>query len=170
MSTTSATMPVRLALQIACCCVCALASGTACAQSKEAAAKTMTAKYAGNDDYNALLNDPEVRAKLQRLVGGQMGLLRHNLSVTGSVDLVGGALSVNGNAPHRGGEDEAVVCVAPYGPVVQAAIASKGRITVYASDGTYEYLTRCIKDWITQVNSGHRDRFQQPKNVTVVKR
>ena len=26
-----------------------------------------------------------------------------------------------------------------------------------------------IKDWITQVNSMHRDRFDQPKNVQLVR-
>jgi hypothetical protein len=26
-----------------------------------------------------------------------------------------------------------------------------------------------IKDWITQANSGHRDRMTQPKNVSVMR-
>lgn len=52
---------------------------------------------------------------------------------------------------------------------VQAAPLSKGRITVFAKDKSYDNLMICIKDWITQVNSGHRDRFAQPKNVQVGK-
>ena len=48
---------------------------------------------------------------------------------------------------------------------LQAAMLSKKRITVFAKDKRYDSLMICIKDWITQVNSGHRDRFAQPKNV-----
>jgi hypothetical protein len=58
-----------------------------------------------------------------------------------------------------------VICVAEYDGSVQAAILSKGHITVFAKDNAYDNLMLCIKDWITQVNSGHRDRFAQPKNV-----
>ncbi|MGZ9148927.1 MAG: hypothetical protein ACXW4G_11205 [Candidatus Deferrimicrobiaceae bacterium] len=87
----------------------------------------------------------------------------------GAVDVIGGALQVEGNAPHGATEEEAVVCVSPMGPSVQAAVHSKGKFTIYAADGTYENLTRCIQDWITQVNSQHIDRLRQPENVLVVK-
>ena len=82
----------------------------------------------------------------------------------------GGVLSLSGNAPHGGTEEEAVVCVVPHGPVVQAAILSKGTVTAYSAGGTYDSLLICVKDWITQVNSQHVDRMQQPKNVRLVKR
>jgi hypothetical protein len=52
---------------------------------------------------------------------------------------------------------------------VEAAILSKGAVTVYTRAEKYEYATICIKDWITLVNSGHADRFVQPANVRVVK-
>ena len=48
---------------------------------------------------------------------------------------------------------------------MQAAILSKGRITVFAKDPSYDSLMQCVKDWITQANSGHRDRMTQPRNV-----
>lgn len=54
-------------------------------------------------------------------------------------------------------------------PLVEAAIFSKGRVTVFAKAEKYEYAMLCIKDWITQVNSMHRDRFDQPKNVQLVR-
>ena len=77
---------------------------------------------------------------------------------------------VSGNAPHKGGEEEGVICVNPYSPgMVEAAIFSRGKITVFATAEKYEYLSLCVKDWITQVNSGHRDRMTQPKNVSVVR-
>ena len=48
---------------------------------------------------------------------------------------------------------------------VSAAIFSNGAVTAYSRGGGYDNLPICIKDWITQVNSGHKDRFEQPQNV-----
>lgn len=126
-------------------------------------------KYVGSPDYPALLKEPAVKAKLQAVVGKQLPALMHNINVTGDMGLVSGAITISGNAPHKGGEEEGVICVAEYDGTVQAAILSKGRITVFAKDGKYDGLMICIKDWITQANSGHRDRFQQPKNVRFAK-
>lgn len=139
------------------------------AQPAEAAAKVLMAKYANSDDTDALLREPAVGAQLQKLLGPQRATLERNLNVRGSVDVIGGALSISGNAPHAGTEEEAVVCVAPNGPVVQAAIFSRGKITAFANEGSYDYLFRCIKDWITQVRSQHVDRMKQPANVSLVK-
>src|SRR5262245_25855600 len=104
------------------------------AQTAEARAKALIAKYAGSDYTDALLAEPAVKAQLTRLLGSERKHLTENLFVRGPVDLLGGALAVSGNAAHRGTEEEAVVCVAPIGPVVQAAILSNGTITVYAAD------------------------------------
>lgn len=122
-------------------------------------------KYVGSPDYPALLKEPKVKAQLEALVGKAMPKLMHNINVTAEMGLVSGAIQISGNAPHGGGEEEGVICVAEYDGTTQAAILSKGRITVFAKDQRYENLMICIKDWITQANSGHRDRFAQPKNV-----
>lgn len=140
------------------------------ARAREAQAKALLAKYTaspGRDDSDAMLKEPAVQAELKRLVGGQLPKLLQNINVRGSIAYDGGSLVIAGNAPHKGGEEEGVVCVNPYSPgLVEAAIFSRGRITVFASAEKYEYLTLCVKDWITQVNSGHRDRMAQPKNVS----
>lgn len=122
-------------------------------------------KYVGSPDYPALLKEPTVKANLQAVVGKQLPALMRNLNVTGDIDRIGGALAIVGNAPHKGGEEEGVICVSEFDGKVEAAIFSKARITVFAKDRNYEFLMLCIKDWITQVNSGHRDRFKQPANV-----
>ena len=122
-------------------------------------------KYVGSPDYPALLKEPAVKANLQAVVGKQLPALLRNISVTGDVDRIGGALAIVGNAPHKGGEEEGVICVSEHDGKVEAAIFSRSRITVFAKDKSYEYLMLCIKDWITQANSGHRDRFKQPGNV-----
>ena len=139
------------------------------ARSHEATARAMLAKYAGSYDPDALLKEPAVRAELQKLLGAQMNHLEHNLNVKGAVDLIGQTLSVSGNAPHQGTEEEAVVCVSPFNMTVEAAILSKGAVTVFTREEKYEYTTLCIKDWITLANSGHVNRVRQPANVSVVK-
>ncbi len=141
----------------------------AVAQNSEATARAFLAKYAGSDDTDALLREPAVKSELQKLVGPQLSHLTRNLDVKGSVDVISGVLAVAGNAPHGGTEEEGVVCVAPPGTLVEAAIYSKGVITVYARAEQYEFLMLCTKDWVTQVNSHHNDRFTQPKNVKLVR-
>ena len=139
----------------------ALVAGTAQSQDKTSALR----RYVGSPDYTALLNEPTVKANLAAAAGTQLPALMRNLAVSGDVDRIGGALMVAGNAPHKGGEEEAVICVAEYDGKVEAALFSKSRVTVFAKDKNYEFLMRCVKDWITQVSSGHRDRIKQPANV-----
>ena len=143
------------------------------AKAREAQAKALLAKYTaspGRDDSDGLLKEPAVSAELKRVVGNQLPKLMQNTNVRGSIAYDGGSLVVSGNAPHKGGEEEGVICVNPYSPgLVEAAIFSRGKITVFATAEKYEYLSLCVKDWITQVNSGHRDRTTQPKNVSVVR-
>lgn len=143
------------------------------AKARDAQAKALLAKYTaapGRDDSEGLLKEPLVRAELQRVVGNQLPKLMQNTNVRGAIAYDGGSLVISGNAPHKGGEEEGVICVNPYSPsVVEAGIFSRGKITVYATAEKYEYLSLCVKDWITQVNSGHRDRFAQPKNVALVR-
>lgn len=122
-------------------------------------------RYVGGHDTDALLNERHVRTSLQQLLGQELAHFLDNLDVRSPVDLVGSVLSVTGNAPRRGGEEEAVLCVSPYDNTVSAALFSAGTITIFSHAATYDAQSLCIKDWITQVNSGHRDRFVQPANV-----
>jgi hypothetical protein len=111
------------------------------------------------------LRHARIRPQLQQLLGGELEHLEQNLNVRGSVDLVGGWLSVDGNAPHQGTEEEAVVCVSSHNLQVAAAILSGGIITAYVRGSTYESLPRCVTDWITLANSARKDRLEQPQNV-----
>jgi hypothetical protein len=151
-------------------CIVAVFVSASTAQSDDAAARAMIVKWAGNYDTDAFLRLPAVRKELQKLLGPELEHLMHNLNVRGAVDLSGQTLSVNGNAPHQGTEEEAIVCVTvlPLKTIVEAAILSKGTVTVFAGAETYENASICIKDWITLANSRHADRFVQPANVRVV--
>jgi hypothetical protein len=141
------------------------------AQGDEASRRAMIAKYAGSYDTDAFLKEPAVRGELQKLLGAELDHLLRNLNVRGAVDLSGETLSVNGNAPHQGTEEEAIVCatVLPLKTIVESAILSEGAVTVFAWEEKYENASICIKDWITLANSGHVDRFVQPANVRMVK-
>jgi hypothetical protein len=122
-------------------------------------------RFAGSDDTDALLREPGVRAELAALLGDELEHFLHNLNVRGSVDVISGDLSLDGNAPHGGTEEEAVLCISIYDRSVRAAMLSKGVITIYSRRPGYDAQTLCIKDWITQANSKHVDRFTQPANV-----
>ena len=141
------------------------------AQAAAAGKRPLFQKYVGSPNSDGLLREPGVRSQLEALLGKALPKLRQNIEVAGDVDLVGGALRVSGNAPHKGTEEEGIICISDVGtaPLVEAAIFSKGRVTVFAKAEKYEYAMLCIKDWITQVNSMHRDRFDQPKNVQLVR-
>lgn len=139
------------------------------AHSDEAATRVMIVKWAGSYDTNAFLRQPAIHTELQKLLGSELEHLMHNLNVRGAVDLNGQTLSVNGNAPHQGTEEEAIVCVTPGSMTVEAAILSKETVMVYTRAEKYEYASICIKDWITLANSRHADRFEQPANVKVVR-
>lgn len=138
----------------------------------DATAKTMIAKYVATWDVDALLAEPAVRRELDALLGADLQQLQRNLDVNGGVEYVGGALMVMGNAPHRGTEDEAIVCVQPWGaaPRVHAGVYSAGDISIYTREQQYEHTTTCIKDWVTLVNSRHVDRLTKPANVRLVER
>ena len=127
-------------------------------------------QWAGSYDVDAFFALPEIRSELEALLGDELELLFHNLDVKGDIDLVRGALSVAGNAPHGGTEEEAVVCVVPGTLAVHAAILSARQITVYTRGAGYDALPLCIKDWITLVSAGYVDRFEQPSYVKVLQR
>ena len=161
----------RLLGRIAVIGVVAVFVSAAAAESDEASRRAMIGKRAGSYNSEGFLKEPAVRGELQKLLGAELDHLFRNLNVRGAVDLDDETLSISGNAPHQGTEEEAIVCatVLPLKTIVEAAIFSKGAVTVYTRAEKYEYASICIKDWITLVNSGHADRFIQPANVRVVK-
>jgi len=146
-----------------------LVSATAGAQRADPdAGKHLLREYAGSDNSYGLIKSPQIWPQLQRLLGRELRHLQANLDVSGAVDVVGGDLSVSGNAPHQGMVEEAVVCVNTYNLEVSAAIYSKGVVTAYSRSKNYDDLSRCIKTWITVANSERRAFLRQPRNVHMV--
>jgi hypothetical protein len=134
----------------------------------ETPATDLLARYANSYDTDPLLEEPFVAAELEALLGNRLPELHRNLGVRGPADVISGYLVLAGLRPHHGGEEEAIVCVAADGRDVHAGIFSRGRITLFSRAGSYMNVPLCLKDWSTQVNSGHRDRLRQPANVQLV--
>lgn len=128
-------------------------------------------RYAAGWDLDALLAEPPVAREWQALPEEVRTQVLRNLSVTGPIDVYAGALSVMGNAPHRGGEDEALLCVEVGGSALRlhAAIFASGRVTVYTRGTSYGALPICVRDWVALVSTGHRYRLQQPANLQLVR-
>jgi hypothetical protein len=125
-------------------------------------------KYANTLAVNQLLNESRVRRELLDLTDAQRPHLTRNIEVHGPVDVIAGHLAIAGNADRAEGSEEGIVCIAVYDLQVHAAIYSGGTIAVFSRVDGYDALPLCIKDWITQVNSGHRDRYMRPTNVEMV--
>jgi hypothetical protein len=96
------------------------------------AGRQLLSQFAGDDDTDALLRHRDVRPQLVRLLGNELAHLENNLFVRGSVDVISGVLSVQGNAAHMGTEEEAVVCISTYDLQVSAAILSERKIAIFS--------------------------------------
>lgn len=73
-----------------------------------------------------------VAAALRAALGTKMAVLEENLSTVGPLQREGGLYYVIGNAPHRGGEEQAYVIIDPARRKVQVGLWEQGRLTVFA--------------------------------------
>lgn len=124
--------------------------------------------YAGSDETDQLLGDSRVSAALKKTLGPELEHLLQNLSVKGSVDLIGCQLVISGNANHKGGEENGIVSIDLYSGVVTAAILSGKGIAVFTGDKSYDALPISIKDWLAVVYTEFYFRLRQPANVKLV--
>lgn len=76
-----------------------------------------------------------VAAAIRQLLGAKMPVLKTNLSTVGPLERYGNIYYLSGNAPHRGGEDQAYLLIDPVKRVVQIGLWEKGKLTVYAPPG-----------------------------------
>lgn len=69
------------------------------------------------------------------MLGAKMAVLEANLATVGPLERHGNLYYISGNAPHRGGEDQAYVLIDPARRVVQVGLWERGKLTVYAPAG-----------------------------------
>ncbi len=93
----------------------------------------LVGRYPGNysRDNIDLFDKGAVAAALKSRLGPKMEVLKVNLQTTGPLERQGNLYFISGNAPHKGGEEQAYVLIDPSRRVVQVGLWEKGRLTVY---------------------------------------
>ncbi len=133
-------------------------------------------KYAGEYSSEKILGDKIIKPLLIKMMGKDYDHLTTNLLVTGPVDLISGSIVIDGNAPHMGGEEMAILDINLSTKVIRAAIFSKNKIIIYSDkekyDGiidknNYEHLPTSLLDWIVVVNTKLTYRMNKPQNVII---
>lgn len=130
--------------------------------------------FAGDYKSYEILEDKTLKPILKKILGKEYNHFIGNLDVIGSVDLISGGISLQGNASHQGGEEMAMLDVNLYSGVVTAAIFSKGKIEVYTdrkdykknSPDNYMSLPISLKDWVALLVTELKYRFDKPKNLS----
>lgn len=94
----------------------------------------LVGRYPGNYAENNidLFDKGAIAAALRMALGGKMAALETNLATVGPLRRQGNLYYVMGNAPHRGGEDQAYVLIDAAKRAVQVGLWEQGKLTVYA--------------------------------------
>lgn len=114
-----------------------------------------------------LLQDPIVRPQLVRLMGAQLQHLEINLNVAGSVGVDSDVLTVSGNAPHQGLEENGFLGVNLYNGDAYACLLTKGKIEVYSKEAKYDYLPYPVRMWIGSTWAMVHFNGNPPPNVVL---
>jgi hypothetical protein len=99
--------------------------------------RSMVGRYPGNyaEENIDIFDKGAIAAALRSVLGEKMSVLQANLSVVGPLQRQGALYYLLGNAPHRGGEDQAYVLMHAGQRVVQVGLWERGKLTVYAPTG-----------------------------------
>lgn len=73
-----------------------------------------------------------IAAALRSALGEKMAVLSTNLSTVGPLERYGNIYYIYGNAPHRGGEDQAYILIDASRKQVQVGLWEKGKLSVFA--------------------------------------
>lgn len=98
---------------------------------------SLAGRYPGSysRDNIDLFDRGAIAAALRAALGGKMAVLKANLDTVGPLERQGNLYYIMGNAPHRGGEDQAYVLIDAAKRAVQVGLWEKGKLTVYAPAG-----------------------------------
>lgn len=97
----------------------------------------MEGRYPGSYAENNIdiFHKGTIAAALRKALGEKMPVLEINLSTVTPLQRQGDLYYIMGNAPHRGGEDQAYVLIDAAKRAVQVGLWEQGRLTVYAPAG-----------------------------------
>lgn len=94
----------------------------------------LVGRYPGSyaEDNIDLFDKGAIAAALRAALGEKMSVLEINLSTVTPLKREGNLYYIIGNAPHRGGEDQAYVMIDAARRAVQVGLWEQGKLTVYA--------------------------------------
>lgn len=97
----------------------------------------LVGRYPGSyaKDNIDLFDKGGVAASLRAVLGSKMSVLKANLATVTPLKREGRLYYLMGNAPHRGGEDQAYVLIDATKRAVQVGLWENGKLTVYAPAG-----------------------------------
>ncbi len=113
----------------------------------------------GTYDYETVLNDPEVSAKLDAMLGADKERLINNLFVHDAIGFEKDCLVLQGNANAAGNTRRAYLNVCLYAGDVHAALWGDNAIMLYTTEKKYEYLPPSLRAWAYLVKN--QDAFDK---------
>lgn len=106
-------------------------------------------QFAGTYRYEAILAEPGVTEALVGLAGKEAAeQIQSNLQVRSPVAMIDRDLVLRGNAPHEGGENEAMVMINLLDGSVRAALLHQEKLTLFARDHEYRYIPRELREFV----------------------
>ncbi len=103
----------------------------------------------GTYDYDLVLKDPAVDAKLTEMLGEkEKAHLLANLEVRNSIGFDRDCLVLSGNADKDGGFEQAYLNVCLYAGTINVAMLSDSKVTIYSATDTYAYLPPSLRQWV----------------------
>ena len=109
----------------------------------------------GTYQYDEVLGDARVRQAVEALLPeAERASLKNNLGVRAPIDFIKGYLVLSGNAPHRGGEENASVWINIYDGKVYVALLRHGKWTLYANEAQFGYLPLQLRNTVADRSMG----------------
>ncbi len=130
------------------------------------------ARYAGGDPRR-FLEDRAVSSRAAALMANDLARVRTSLAVSGAVDLINCELVVQGNARHRGGEQNAILSFSLYSGIMTVGILDRDRVIIWSTphrfreQGSYSHLPAHVRDWAYVAAGGFRSRSEPPAAVSM---
>lgn len=121
-------------------------------------------KHVGNMPRE-FFEEPEISSRMANLMGQASSRLKTNLDVSGTVDLIGCELVVQGNARHQGGTHHAIFSFSIYSGKMTVGMLDGKDLVVRTSPAgakVYDHLPAHVRDWLYIAASGFQSRGEPP--------
>jgi hypothetical protein len=129
-------------------------------------------KYAGVP-ADKLLSNPVVHSRIRSLLGAMTRRFEESLEVSGTVELIGCALVVDGNARHQGGERNGIMYFDLRKGEMTAGFLDRDHVVIFTAEQAavdpihYDYLPARVRDWAFMASARFKARGVPPTGVTV---